>query len=139
MIGFLVGHVAGNLKVFLPPVYGVPGVADGTPDIDYYAKYLRAIGEPLLPHEGVLWVARLVLLASLILHVVCVMQLATLNLNARQVEYESRKFARATPSARWMMYTGGFLLFFIVIHLLHLTVGVLGTRVRARQGLPESE
>lgn len=119
MLGFLLGHVAGNLKIFLPPV-------DGQPDIDYYAHYLRTIGEPFLPYAAFLWVARLVLLGSLVLHVVCVMQLSTANLAARQVEYANRKYARATPPARWMMYTGGFLLFFIVVHLLHFTIGALG-------------
>ena len=38
MIGFLIGHAAGNLKIFLPPVDGGPGVGM-QPDIDYYAHY----------------------------------------------------------------------------------------------------
>lgn len=126
MIGFLIGHVAGNLKIFLPPVDGGPGVGL-QPDIDYYAHFLRKIGDPFLPHMAFLWVARLVLLGSLILHVICVMQLSTANMAARQVDYASRKFARATPPARWMMYTGCFLLFFIAVHLLHFTVGVFGS------------
>jgi succinate dehydrogenase / fumarate reductase cytochrome b subunit len=126
MIGFLIGHVAGNLKVFLPPVDGGPEMGL-VPDIDYYAHALREIGVPFIPHMAFLWVARLVLLGSLILHVICVMQLSTTNMAARKVEYASRKFARATPSARWMMYTGSFLLLFIVVHLLHFTVGVLGS------------
>ena len=48
MLGFLLGHVAGNLKIFLPPVDG------GQPDIDYYAHFLRKIGEPLFPHAFLL-------------------------------------------------------------------------------------
>jgi succinate dehydrogenase / fumarate reductase, cytochrome b subunit len=119
MIGFLIGHMAGNLKVFLPPL------PDGTPDIDHYGHFLRTMGEPLVPHAFLLWVARLVLLASLILHVVCVIQLSSANLSAREVGYDKRKWSRATPSARWMMFTGLFLLGFIVVHLLHLTLGVL--------------
>jgi succinate dehydrogenase / fumarate reductase cytochrome b subunit len=119
MVGFLIGHVAGNLKVFLPPV-------DGQPDIDVYAGYLRSLGEPLLPHMAFLWLARIVLLGSLVLHVVCVIQLSTTNLVARSVEYQSRRYSRATPPARWMMYTGSFLLLFIIVHLLHFTVGAFG-------------
>lgn len=38
MLGFLVAHVAGNLKVFLPDPE--PGVHD----IDAYAEFLRAMG-----------------------------------------------------------------------------------------------
>ena len=40
MLLFLVGHVTGNLKVFLPDPE--PGVAD----IDAYAEFLRTVGEP---------------------------------------------------------------------------------------------
>jgi succinate dehydrogenase / fumarate reductase cytochrome b subunit len=119
MLGFLLGHVAGNLKVFLPPL------PDGTPDIDHYGHALRTLGEPFVPEMMLLWVARSVLLVSLILHVVCVLQLSSSNLTAREIDYEKRTFARATPPARWMMVTGLYLLAFIAIHLLHLTVGVL--------------
>ncbi len=122
MLGFLLGHVAGNLKVFLPPL------ADGTPDIDHYGHFLRTMGEPLVPHAFLLWMARSVLLVSLVLHVVCVMQLAIDNVSAREVDYEKRTFSKATPPARWMMYTGAYLLIFIVLHLLHLTVGAIGPR-----------
>ena len=125
MIGFLVGHVAGNLKIFLPPVHGGPGIGM-QPDIDYYAHYLREIGEPLLPPTAFLWGARLVLLGSIILHVICVMQLSTHNTAARKTGYASRKYSRATSPARWMMYTGSALLLFIVVHLLHLTFGAFG-------------
>ena len=118
MIGFLLGHMSGNLKIFLPDV-------DGVPDIDIYGAFLRHIGEPMLPYAGFLWASRIVLLFSLILHVVCVLQLAVDNQNARPVDYDRQVFARATPSARWMMYTGMYLLAFIVLHLLHLTVGVI--------------
>ncbi len=119
MIGFLIGHMAGNLKVFLP------ALPDGTPDIDHYGHFLRTMGEPLVPYAFLLWVARIVLLISLILHVVCVMQLSSANLSAREVDYNKRSWSRATPSARWMMYTGLYLLGFIIVHLLHLTLGVL--------------
>ncbi len=125
MIGFLVGHVAGNLKIFLPPVDGGPGVGM-QPDIDYYAHYLREIGEPLLPATAFLWGARLVLLGSIILHVICVIQLSTQSSAARKTAYASRKYSRATPPARWMMYTGSALMLFIVVHLLHLTFGAFG-------------
>lgn len=119
MLGFLLGHVAGNLKIFLPPV-------DGQPDIDHYAESLRTLGEPFLPYAAFLWTARIVLLGALVMHVICVMQLSTANLSARNVDYASRKFAKATSPARWMMYTGGFLLVFVVVHLLHFTFGMFG-------------
>ncbi len=119
MIGFLIGHVAGNLKIFLP------ALEDGTPDIDHYAEALRTIGTPFVPYEFVLWIARLVLLGSLILHVVCVIQLSTSSVSARNVGYAKQTFARATPPARWMMYTGLYLLLFVFVHILHFTLGVV--------------
>ncbi|MGI9519031.1 MAG: succinate dehydrogenase cytochrome b subunit [Pirellulaceae bacterium] len=119
MIGFLIGHVAGNLKIFLPPL------EDGTPDIDHYAESLRTIGVPFVPYEAVLWVARFVLLGSLVLHVLCVIQLSSTNATAREISYSKRKFATATSPARWMMFTGLYLLFFIIVHILHFTLGVI--------------
>ena len=43
LLGFLVLHVVGNLKAFLPDPE--PGVAD----IDVYARFLRTMGEPSVP------------------------------------------------------------------------------------------
>ena len=60
LLGFLVGHVAGNLKVFLPDPE--PGVRD----IDVYAEFLRSMGEPMLPHGGALWTFRLILIVALV-------------------------------------------------------------------------
>jgi len=119
LIGFLVGHVAGNLKVFLSDPE--PGVRD----IDVYAAFLRSAGEPVLPHGGALWTARLILLAALVLHVVFVVQLSVGSRAARLVQYESERHARATRSAKWMMLSGVLLLGFIVLHLMHFTTGTI--------------
>ncbi len=118
MLGFLVGHVAGNLKVFVPDV-------EGQPDIDRYAEFLRSIGEPMVPKNGVLWIARGTLLVSLVLHVVCVIRLALISKAARPQGYAKSRVTSATLSARWMMWTGCGVLAFVVFHLLHLTVGVI--------------
>ena len=96
MIGFLAGHVVGNLKVFLPDPE--PGVAD----IDVYAEFLRSAGEPILPHGGGLWIVRLTLIAAIVLHVVLVVQLSLRSRKARPVGYASEHFARATLPARWL-------------------------------------
>ncbi len=119
LLGFLIGHVAGNLKVFLPDI-------DGQPDIDVYAEALRELGAPLLPHAFVVWAVRLVLLSALILHVVCVIQLSIANRAARKLGYQKHVYSQASEPARWMMYSGLFLLVFIVVHLLQFTVGTIG-------------
>ncbi len=118
LLAFLVFHSIGNLKAFLPDVAGVP-------DIDVYAAFLRSMGEPLLPHGVILWVVRIVLLASLVLHVVCVLQLEAHNRRARPVQYARTETVEATVSGRSMLYTGAILLLFVAVHIPHLTLGTL--------------
>lgn len=116
---FLLLHVAGNLKVFLPDA------APGVPDIDLYARFLRTMGEPLLPFSGALWTVRVILAVAFVLHVVCVFQLATRNRRARPVGYRRQQYAEATAPARWMLVTGSLLLAFLAIHLLQFTSGTI--------------
>ena len=49
----------GNLKAF-----------SGHDAFNEYAEHLREIGEPMLPHGGLLWILRAGLIASLVVHVV---------------------------------------------------------------------
>ena len=126
MLGFLVGHVAGNLKVFVPDV-------DGQPDINRYAEFLRTIGDPLVPHGGVLWGARVVLLVSIVLHVVCVIRLALISQSARPQGYAKSRVTSASRAARWMMWSGVAMLAFVVFHLLHLTVGKVDPQSFAKE------
>ena len=117
MLLFLVGHVAGNLKVFLADPE--PGVAD----IDAYGAFLRTVGEPAIPNGAVLWTVRIVLFLAVVLHVVCVVQLARHNRAARPVGYRETNYERATRPARWMMVSGLAVLGFIIFHILHFTTG----------------
>ena len=57
-IGFVLLHMYGNLKAFA-----------GHDAFNEYAHHLRELGEPMLPHEGALWIIRVVLLGSLLAHV----------------------------------------------------------------------
>lgn len=119
LFGFLIGHVAGNLKVFT-------GTSDnGVPHIDEYAQFLKVVGEPILPEMAGLWIARAVLLICLILHVVVVSQLALQSAEARPVSYVKSQKAAATLPALWMMFSGIIILGFIVFHILHFTIGVI--------------
>ena len=60
---FVVFHMVGNLKVFLP------AYEDGSHPINVYGKWLREMFYPLLPHEAMLWIFRIVLLGAIILHI----------------------------------------------------------------------
>ena len=119
LFGFLLGHVAGNLKVFTGTT------SDGVPHIDEYGQFLKVAGEPLVPAMFILWSARAVLLASLILHVFVVIQLAMLSQEARPVGYVKSKKRAATLPAMYMMFTGGLILCFIIFHILHFTTGTI--------------
>ena len=126
LFGFLVGHVAGNLKVFTgTSKMEFAGEAQEVPHIDEYGHFLRVAGEPLVPKYFTLWTARLVLLAALVLHVVSVIQLARQNQSARPVGYFKSKKAAATLPALYMMVSGVVILGFIIFHILHLTTGTI--------------
>ncbi|MCT1449661.1 succinate dehydrogenase cytochrome b subunit [Corynebacterium sp. p3-SID1194] len=114
---FVIGHMVGNLKIFMPDHAG--GAA-----IDEYGTFLREMGQPLFPGSSLLWIIRIVLLACLVLHV-----WGALALKARSSKSRG-KFRRTnlmgglqSTAARWMIVTGIILLLFIIFHILDLTVG----------------
>jgi succinate dehydrogenase / fumarate reductase cytochrome b subunit len=122
LFGFVVLHMLGNLKTF------TGRDADGTHHIDVYARFLREMGEPMVPREGILWVTRVVLLVALVVHVVTVIQLVRLNRAARPIGYQRRTYAQSTVPARTMLASGLLLLGFVVVHILHFTTGTIDVR-----------
>lgn len=114
--GFVLTHMLGNLKMFAG--------ADG---INHYAHWLRELAAPAVPHSGVLWVLRLVLLAALALHVHSALTLTAMNRSARKVGYRNRETIQAGFSSRTMRLSGILLLLFIIYHILHMTTGTLHT------------
>jgi succinate dehydrogenase / fumarate reductase cytochrome b subunit len=111
-IGFVLLHMYGNLKAFA-----------GHDAFNEYAHHLRVLGEPMLPHEGALWLIRVVLLLSLAVHVWAAVTLWRRAQSARSVKYVVKKNRHSTFSSRWMRWGGVTLLIFIVWHLLNFTVG----------------
>lgn len=122
LLVFLILHVIGNLKAFLPDP------SPGVPDIDVYGHFLRTMGEPLVPYMGVLWIVRVVMGIALVLHIVCVIQLALISRGARDVAYREIRHIESTASARWMLYTGSLMLVFLVVHLLQFTTGTIAPK-----------
>jgi len=104
----------GNLKLYLGPEA-----------MNAYAAWLREIGHPALPHGAALWIARIVLLVAVVVHIVTATQLTLLNLRARPQGYARRKVVQASYAARTMRWSGVIVLAFIVYHLLHLTAGTV--------------
>ena len=111
-IGFVAGHMYGNLKAF-----------SGEEAFNHYAEHLRELGEPMLPHEGALWIIRVALLGSLVVHVYAAVTLWLRARKARTVKYVMKKHTGAIPASRMMRFGGAALLLFIVWHLLNFTVG----------------
>jgi succinate dehydrogenase / fumarate reductase cytochrome b subunit len=107
LFGFVLLHMAGNLQVFL-----------GREEFDAYSRLLRT--EPAL-----LWLARLILLTSVILHIVAAVQLSALNQKSRPIGYQKKESIASSYASRTMMWSGPILAAFIVYHLLHFTVGVV--------------
>ena len=110
--GFVLGHMLGNLKVFA-----------GQAAFNQYAEWLRDLAYPAIPHEGVLWIARVVLLVALALHVHAAVALTRMNRAARPKGYARRDVQQADWASRTMRWSGVALFGFIVYHILHFTTG----------------
>jgi len=107
LIGFVVGHLVGNLQVFEDP-----------DRINGYAHFLQSLGP-------VLWAVRLVLLACVALHVWSAITLVLEDNRARGDEpYAVNRWINAAFASRYMRSTGYVVLAFILYHLAHFTVGV---------------
>ena len=106
LLGFLFGHMVGNLKIFM-----------GEEKLNHYAAFLHSM-------PGLLWVARLGLLAAFGAHVVTTILLVTQNRAARSDRYEHPKTVAATGSSRIMMISGTIILIFVIYHVLHFTIGI---------------
>ena len=126
LFGFVAGHVAGNLKVFTgSDMIAEGGQTHAVPHIDQYGQFLKSIGEPFLPYMAGLWIARIVLLGSVILHMTVVIQLSLKSAEARPVGYVRSKKRAASWAARYMMFSGSVVLAFIIFHILHFTTGTI--------------
>ncbi len=108
-IGFVLGHMAGNLQMFKGP-----GSAQAMHE---YAVLLRKTG-------GLLWIIRGVLVGAVALHVTAAMQLWARNKMARPVPYGAQKAQVSTLASRTMRAGGIILLAFIVFHIADMTLGL---------------
>src|SRR5438477_6783743 len=103
LILFVIGHLLGNLQIFLGPEW-----------INAYSQHLRDLG-PLL------WLIRAFLLIAVILHIYFTILLAIENRRARPERYIDRQYVKASWASRHMVVSGLVVLAFIIFHLLHFT------------------
>jgi succinate dehydrogenase / fumarate reductase cytochrome b subunit len=110
LILFVVGHLLGNLQIFLGPDW-----------INGYSQHLRDLG-PLL------WAIRIFLLAAVTIHIYATIQLAIENRRARPEPYIDRDYVKASWASRHMVMSGLIVLAFISYHIAHFTVRVTDPR-----------
>jgi succinate dehydrogenase / fumarate reductase cytochrome b subunit len=108
LVGFVLVHMIGNLQMFLPDHEA----------INHYGRFLRE-----MLHGTGIWVARGVLLASVVLHIGAAWSLTRTSLKARPVAYAAVAPDASTYASRTMRWSGPILGLFIVYHLLHFTIG----------------
>lgn len=104
LVLFVIGHMLGNLQIFLG------------------REQLNAYGFKLQSLPALLWIARLVLLATVGLHIVSAVQLSRENAAARPVPYARIEYVASTYASRTMLMSGLIVAAFILYHILHFTV-----------------
>jgi succinate dehydrogenase / fumarate reductase cytochrome b subunit len=103
LILFVIGHLLGNLQIFLGPDW-----------INGYSQHLRDLG-PLL------WAIRLFLLCTVVIHIYVTIRLAIENRRARPEAYIDKEHVKATFASRHMVMSGLIILAFLIYHLAHFT------------------
>ena len=108
LIGFVFGHMIGNLLIFV-----------GQDTINEYGHLLQTA-----LHGGGVWMARIGLLAAVVLHIIATIQLTKANRAARVNAYGMQKAQVSSKSSHTMIWSGLTILAFIIYHLLHFTARV---------------
>ena len=118
IIGFVVAHMIGNWKIFLPDVGGIP-------EIDLYAEALRKLLFPLFPEHVVLWIFRIGLIVAFAVHIHAAYSLTIMSRRARVDEYQGpRRYLAADYASRTMRWSGVILGAVILFPLADLTWGI---------------
>lgn len=103
---FVVGHLVGNLQIFLGP-----------DAINRYGHFLQSNVE-------LLWPVRIILILLVLLHIWSAARLSRENLVARPVGYAQYRPVGSSYASRTMLMSGIIIFIFVVYHLLHYTVMV---------------
>lgn len=107
MVLFLIVHLLGNLLIFTGPE-----------KYNTYASILHF-------DDVALWVAQVILIIIVVLHIVAAVQLGIRNKKARPVGYSRKKAINSSYASRTMYWSGPIVLAFIVFHLLEFTSGTI--------------
>ena len=103
LFAFIVGHLLGNLQVFLGPE-----------ELNRYSAFLHNTGE-------LLWFARIGLLVMVIVHIWTATSLTLENRAARPVPYAAKDYIEASYASRTMHWSGVIVVAYLIYHLMHFT------------------
>lgn len=103
---FIVAHLLGNLQIYA-----------GAADLNAYGRFLHAQPE-------LLWIARAILIVSVVLHIWAAFELGMRKVKARPIGYAIKRNDDSTYASRTMYWSGPILLAFVIYHLLNLTAGI---------------
>lgn len=106
LVGFLLGHMAGNLLIF-----------QGRADLNDYAEFLHH-----MLHGWGVWIVRAGLLGAFVLHIVATVSLVRQNRAARDTRYACDATMRASTSSKIMIWSGLTVVAFVIFHIFHFTV-----------------
>jgi succinate dehydrogenase / fumarate reductase cytochrome b subunit len=114
LIGFVVAHLIGNLKLYL-----------NAEEINLYGESLRDLGGHLVPRTSVLWLMRLGLIAAFALHIHSAYSLRQMSVSSNGAKYQTKQdWLAADWASRTMRWTGPIIALYLVFHLADLTWGV---------------
>jgi succinate dehydrogenase / fumarate reductase, cytochrome b subunit len=120
LVGFVIVHLIGNLKLL-----------QGPEAINHYAHFLKHdIGYSI-------WLARAGLLGIFILHLFLAIRLKLRSVAARPIGYVYPGSAQATLASKTMIWTGIVVGLFVLFHLAHYTFGLV-TKVEVSPGKYEN-
>ena len=112
LAGFVIAHMAGNLHVF-----------EGAAEINEYGEFLREMGSPLVPHQALLWLNRILLITAFGVHLAMWVSVWRKSQDARRHgyrEFDRKVFSKVSLLMGW---AGVFILLFVIFHILHMTTG----------------
>ena len=109
LFGYVLGHMIGNLQVYLGPEA-----------LNHYAVVLRQVF-----HGWALWIVRVLMLVAVGLHIWAATALTLESRRARRVGYGEQKWKESTYASRTMRWGGVIIALFVVFHILNLTTGTV--------------
>ncbi len=105
MFLFVFVHMVGNLQIFI-----------GREELNRYSHFLHSVPE-------ILWIVRVGVILSFLLHIVAAYQVWIRSLGAKPQKYRVKVDVAVTYAAKTMIWTGPIVLAFVLFHLFDLTYG----------------